>query len=506
MVIQVNSLSFQGVEVVDVNVQVHFASGLPNFTIVGLADKTIAESRERVRAAISSIGLAIPAKKIVVNLAPADLLKEGSHFDLPIACGILAAMGVLPKDEIKDFFILGELSLDGSIMPVSGALPAAMGAVARNLGVICPEKNAQEAAWSGNDRILSPGSLLALINHFKGTQVLTQPVAEMSVNDVKYPDLADIVGQDAVRRVLEIAASGGHNLMMNGPPGAGKSMLAHRFAGILPPMTAEEILECSKIYSVAGLISDGNLTTNRPFRAPHHSCSMPAMVGGGVGKRLKPGEISLSHNGVLFLDEMPEFQPNVLDALRQPIENKEVLISRVNSHVSFPANFQLIAAMNPCKCGYLGEAERECSKAPKCGSDYQMKISGPIMDRFDLYIDVNAVDVLSIANRSEKKGESSDVVAKRVSKARQKQLERYDGFGIRTNAELSGQMIVDFAVADNDALDLLNKAVAKFKLSMRGYNKVLKVARTIADMNDVFLINKTHIAEALSYRFVTYSK
>jgi magnesium chelatase family protein len=500
----VSTLTFSGINIQDVDVQVHIASGIPAFTIVGLADKTIGESRERVKAALSSIGLALPAKKITINLAPADLVKEGSHFDLAIAAALLTAMQVLPEDEIKEYLILGELALDGSILPVAGALPAAVGAVARGLGLICPASNGREAAWSGNDNIVAPSSLLSLINHFKGTQLIQQPKPEFNADQAKHPDFSDIIGQETARRAVEITAAGGHNLLMSGPPGAGKSMLAQRLPGILPTMTPQEILECSTIASVAGLISDGKLSAVRPFRAPHHSCSMAAMVGGGVGKRVKPGEISLAHHGILFLDELPEFPSAVLDALRQPIENREVLIARANSHVKFPANFQLIAAMNPCKCGYLTDVGRACGKAPRCGQDYQMKISGPILDRFDLHIEVAAVDFLDIKSSSSNKPESSDIIADRVAGARQTQLERYTGYGIRTNAELSGQILLDFATPVNQALELLNEAANKLKFSMRSYNRVLKVARTIADLSAEKQIMRHHIAEALSYRELDY--
>lgn len=504
MSITISTVTFTGIETVEVAVQVHISSGMPSFTVVGLPDKTIAESKERVKAAISSIGITLPAKKITINLAPADVSKEGSHFDLPIAVGLLTALGIIDSLEIEKYIILGELSLNGDITSVAGILPAAVDAVARDKGIICPAGNGKEAAWSGNKDIIAATNLLTLINHFKGTNIIAMPEVKLEMEKSDYPDFAEIAGQDQAKRAMEIAAAGGHNLLMSGPPGSGKSMLASCLPGILNKMSASEILECSSIASVAGLIHDGKLTDKRPYRAPHHSCSMAAMVGGGVGKRVKPGEISLAHNGVLFLDELPEFQNSVLESLRQPMETRDVLISRANSHVKFPANFQLIAAMNPCKCGYLTDADQACSKAPKCGADYQAKISGPILDRFDILIEVAALKVSEVISHQKSKVENSAQIAARVARARDIQSERYNGYGIHTNAQLHGQLLTDFATPVNDALDLLNKAVEKFKLTMRGYNRILKLARTIADLDNSKTVNKYHIAEALSFRIADY--
>jgi len=503
MVAHCNTLASQGIEVVDVEVQVHMASGVPAFNVVGLADKTVAESRERVRAALHSLGLALPPKRITINLSPADLTKEGSHYDLPIAAGLLIHMGILPQEQLKNYLVMGELSLDGSIMPVAGILPAAIGATARSLGIICPAANGREAAWAGNDSILAPHHLIALINHFKGTQLLSQPIPELADNNDAYPDLGDIRGQETAKRALEIAAAGGHNMLMSGPPGSGKSMLASRITGIMPELSAEEMLECSMIASIAGDLADGRLQRRRPYRSPHHSCSIAAMVGGG-GKRVNPGEISLAHNGVLFLDELPEFPRAVLESLRQPIETGQVTIARAHSHISFPARFQLIAAMNPCRCGYLSDAERACNKAPRCASDYQSKISGPLFDRIDIHVDVPAMPTAELIGTTN--AESSASVAERVHLARKIQHERYDGHAVHTNAQADGQLLLDVAFPNNDGKTLLNKAAEQMKLSMRGYNRVLRVARTIADLEGSVTVGKIHIAEALSYRQVYIKK
>ncbi len=499
MVAQINTVTFHGIEVIDVNVQAHFSPGMPAFSLVGLPDKTIAESRERIRAALHSIGLMLPSQRIIVNLSPADLVKEGSHFDLPITIALLINMGILKPEEVQDYLILGELALDGGIIGINGVLPAAIGASERNYGIICPAINGEEAAWSGNGNIIAAANIIQLINHLKGRQCIAQPkLKENSFKTNHLLDLKDIKGQETAKRALEIAAVGRHNILMSGPPGSGKSMLASRMPSILPQMSASEILEISMIASIAGDIVDGKLKTDRPFRSPHHSCSMPAMVGGGANKRVMPGEISLAHNGILFLDELPEFPRVVIDSLRQPLEEGKINISRANYHVTYPAKFQLIAAMNPCRCGFLGDAERECNKASRCGTDYQSKISGPFLDRIDIYIEVACQSINEIINRVE--AEDSKTVAQRVQTAHNIQLERYKNHGIKNNSELHGNLIKEFAEPIPEAKLFLNNSAEKMKLSMRGYNRTLKLARSIADLSGEDKINKIHIGEALNYR------
>ncbi len=498
MLSQVNTLTFSGINISDVQIQCQISSGMPSFNIVGLPDKIIAESKERVRAALHSIALELPAKRIVVNLSPADLMKEGSHFDLAIASCILIGMNILPREEMQKYLIIGELALDGNILPVNGALPAAIGANHRNLGLICPFFNGPEAAWSGNEDILAPKNLISMINHFKGIQILAAPKVKTPSAENIYPDLKDIIGQETAKRALEIAAAGGHNMLMIGSPGSGKSMLAQRINGILPPMNAEEILETSMIYSVAGEIKNGKLHQQRPFRAPHHSSSMVAMVGGGHSKKILPGEISLATNGILFLDEFPEFPRNVIESLRQPLENKKIMISRANSSVFYPAKFQLIAAMNHCKCGNFTNANKTCNKAPRCAIDYQNKVSGPILDRIDIIIEVNGQPKYPLEPTSN--NETSQIIAKRVASSREIQMERYSNHLIMTNSELDGDLLYKYAAPDAQATKLLQKFAKKNNISMRSYNKIIKVARTIADMEKSTAIEEKHIAETLSYR------
>lgn len=498
MVEHITTVAYQGIDAVPVDVQIHISNGLPAFTIVGLPDKTVAESRERVRAAITSLGISLPAKKILINLAPADIFKEGSHFDVPIALGLLAALGVIAKDALSSFIAVGELSLDGALMRISGVLPAALRARAENKGIICPYDNGVEAAWAGDISVLAPKTLLHLLNHFKGHQLLSAPQVQPVAAVENGMDIAEVRGQDQAKRALEIVAAGGHNLLMSGPPGSGKSMLAACLPRLLPPMRSEEMLETSLIASVAGVIAEQSLSTSRPFRSPHHNSSQAAIVGGG--KRALPGEISLAHLGVLFLDELPEFPRAVLEALRQPLETGCVSIARAQAHVTYPARFQLIAAMNPCRCGYLDDAARACNKAPQCGLDYQAKLSGPLLDRFDIFVDVPAVDTLSMF--SPKQGESSTTIALRVEHARALQWQRYQSLGIqeRTNAEISGDLLQEVATLDAECSAMIGEASRHMGLSMRGLTRVLRVARTIADLAQEKAIARIHLAEALSYR------
>ena len=500
MTARVATVAFQGVEAVPVDIQAQFINGQTVFQIVGLGDKAIAESKERVRAALYAIGLGLPGKRLVVNLSPADLPKEGSHYDLPITLAVLSALGVIPPDFLQRYVVMGELALDGSLLAVSGALPAAMSANARDLGLICPKLSGREAAWAGNDvDILAPDNLVQLINHVKGTQVLSRPTPHLSVVDHPLPDLSEIKGQEAAKRALEVAAAGGHHMLMVGPPGAGKSMLAQRLPSILPPLDAREMLDVSMIASLGGELRDGQLTKRRPFRAPHHSASMPALVGGGL--RAKPGEMALSHHGVLFLDELPEFQPRVLEALRQPMENGEVLVARANYHVTYPARFQLIAAMNPCRCGMAGEPGHTCRLGPRCATEYQAKISGPLLDRMDIQLELAAVRAMDLALPAPK--EKSADVAARVAQARQIQLQRFSALGathLRNNSQADGDILEAITKLDSAGMALLRDAAEAMNLSARGYHRVLRVARTIADLAGSENIMRLHLAEALSYR------
>lgn len=498
MTARIKTVTFQGIDVIEVDVQVQMSSGLPAFNIVGLADKAVSEARERVRAALSALGLSLPPKRITVNLSPADLAKEGSHFDVPIALGLLISMGVIDQEDLLSFIVLGELALDGRISPVSGVLPSAIHAQVTNQNILCPKIQGGEAVWAGDLDVLAPNDLIELVNHFKGTQVLSRPeaVAQPQTNRHDHLDLRDIRGQETAKRALEIAAAGSHNLLFCGPPGSGKSMLAQRLPGILPPLDAHEALEVSMIHSVAGTLPQGGLMTARPFRDPHHSASMVALIGGG--HRVRPGEVSLAHLGVLFLDELPEFNRVALEALRQPLESGRAEIARANAHVSYPARIQLIAAMNPCRCGHLGDSALACSRAPKCAQGYRDKISGPLLDRIDLHLDVPPVCPTDLHLPPSSEGTAE--VRARVLQARMIQKERYLAQGLRTNAEADGELLLQVSAPDKSGKNLLLEATHKLKLSARSYHRVLRVARTLADLEGLSEVKAHHIAESLSYR------
>jgi magnesium chelatase family protein len=496
MVATVATIAYLGLDARAVEVQVQIAGGLPKFLVVGLPDKAVGESRERVHAALAAIGLSLPPKRITVNLSPADLPKEGSHYDLPIALGLLAAMGAIDAETLARYVAVGELALDGRIAPSPGVLLAALHASSRDLGLICPAAQGGEAAWAGDVEVVAAPDLITLINHLRGTAVLTPPTPGAADPPAGGPDLVQVKGQETARRALEIAAAGGHNLLMVGPPGAGKSLLAACLPGILPELTPAEALEVSMIASVAGELKDGRLIRARPFRAPHHSASMPALVGGGL--RVRPGEVSLAHLGVLFLDELPEFQRAALDSLRQPLETGTVQVARANAHVTFPARVQLVAAMNPCRCGHLGDAALACSRAPKCAADYQAKVSGPLLDRIDIHVEVAAVAAADLVLPPPTEGSAE--VAARVAAARAIQTARYDGHGARTNAEADGALLDAVATPDEPGRRLLAQAAEAMRLSARGYHRVMRVARTIADLAGAGGVGRVHVAEALSYR------
>ena len=496
---QIKTIALNGIDTINVDVQIHISNGMPAMAIVGLADKAVGESKERVRAALTSLGLALPAKRVAINLAPADLSKEGSHYDLPIALGLMVAMGVIPEDSVHDCLVMGELSLDGSLNAVAGVLPAAIAASAQGLGIICPESCGQEAAFAGDIRIIAPPNLTALINHLRGDQVINTPRPTLTKTDIQYPDMADLSGQDTARRVLEITAAGGHNLLMLGPPGAGKSMMAARLPGLLPNLTAEEALEVTMVHSVAGMLEGKGLVWRRPYRDPHHTTSAVALVGGGL--KAKPGEASLAHRGILFLDELAEWPRHSLDALRQIIETGKAVVSRANHHVTYPANFQLIAAMNPCRCGYLNDPARACSRAPQCSQQYLSKISGPMLDRFDMMIEVPEVPISVLTDPVE--NENSAQIMTRILQAREMANARKPQGQKGVNADLNPDLVDKLIILDDKAKALVKRASEQNALSARGYHRVLRVARTIADLYGAEVTSHNHIAEALQYRRIS---
>ncbi|NYS24147.1 YifB family Mg chelatase-like AAA ATPase [Rhodobacteraceae bacterium 2376] len=503
MVARAHTVAFEGVEARPVEAQCALSAGLPAFHIVGLPDKAVSEARERVRAALAALSIALPSKRITVNLSPAGMPKEGSHFDLPIALSLLAALEIIPASDAAETLALGELSLDGALLPVAGALPAAMAAAADGRTLLCPAACGAEAAWVDAARVLAPGSLIDVIRHFSGQAPLAPARPGEVHKDAHLRDLFDVKGQERAKRALEIAAAGRHHMLMVGAPGSGKSMLAARLPGILPPLTPIEALETSMVQSVAGLLDEGGISRSRPFREPHHTASVAAIVGGGRGA--KPGEISLAHNGVLFLDEFPEFPRQVLETLRQPIETGEVMVARANAHIRYPCRFLLVAAANPCKCGYLTEPGRACGRAPACGEDYMGRISGPLMDRFDLRVEVPPVAWADLD--LPQAGEASASVAARVAAARRMQSDRFGGHDrVRVNADAEGALLEDIATPDAEGRALIARVAERFGLSARGYHRVLRVARTIADLDGAPDVRQPHVAEAVSYRLLTSEK
>ena len=509
MVNKVTSATTIGLNAYKISVETDVLNGLPSFAIVGLPDTAITEARDRVRSAIKNSGFTFPTKKVVINLAPADLKKEGSNFDLPIAVGLLIEEEVLTEEKVSEYAFIGELSLNGNIRGVTGVLPLVLGLKENGIkNIIVPKVNAFEAALAGEINIYGAECLSDVVNHFadsplKETKInINEYLSKNTLEEYCY-DFKDVKGQQKAKKALEIAAAGGHNVLMTGSPGSGKTLMAKCFASILPPLELQEALELTKIYSIAGLLSNEEpLMTKRPFRSVHHTASANGIIGGGTNP--KPGEITLAHRGVLFLDEMIEFPRNVLEVLRQPIEDGEIIISRAKHSIKYPAKFMLLGAMNPCPCGYLGDKEKQCTCSEFQINRYQSRLSGPLLDRIDLQVEVPRLTAEELIN-SKANAEPSAVIRERVIKARKIQSERYKNDGILTNSELNSKLIKKYCQIDNKSAEMLKLASVKYQLSGRKYDRILKLARTIADLENSKDIQQTHVMQALQYRMTTQS-